>query len=194
MYAFFLRLSKLMAWLGGGMLTALILLICASVLGRELNSLLHGDMVQGIVPGLADWLLAAGVGPVNGDFELVEAGIAFSIFAFLPLCQLTGGHASVDVFTTYLPDRANHGLRLATDIVFAAVMVLIAWQLWLGLLSKRESGQITFLLEMPVWWAYALSMTGAVTAAAVACYIAVVRLRETATGAVILPADLGADH
>jgi TRAP-type C4-dicarboxylate transport system permease small subunit len=194
MYSFFAALSKLMAWLGGAMLTALVLLVCASVLGREVNGILHADWMVDLAPGLASWLLDLGVGPVNGDFELVEAGIAFSIFAFLPLCQLTGGHAAVDVFTSYFSDRVNRGLRLVTDIVFAAVMVLIAWQLWLGLLSKKSSGQTTFLLEMPVWWAYALSLTGAVVAALVACYIAAMRLRETVSGTVILPVDLGADH
>lgn len=194
MYSFFLFLSKAMAWLGGIMLTALIVMVCTSVVGRELNGILHGAAMQAMAPGFAAWLLDLGVGPVNGDFEMVEAGIAFSIFAFLPLCQITGGHASVDVFTNYLPDRLNRGLRLMTDVVFAAVMVLIARQLWLGLLSKRASGQTTFLLEMPVWWAYALSLIGAVIAALVACYIAAMRLRETATGAAILPADLGAEH
>ena len=194
MYPFFLSLSKLMAWLGGLMLTALILLVCASVAGRELNGILHGATMTAVAPGLAAWLLDLGIGPVNGDFELVEAGIAFSIFAFLPLCQITGGHAAVDVFTNYLPDRVNRGLRLVTDVVFAAVLVLITWQLWLGLLSKRDAGQTTFLLEMPVWWAYALSLTGAVIAALVGCYIAAMRIRETATGRGILPADLGAEH
>ncbi|MBU2360717.1 MAG: TRAP transporter small permease, partial [Alphaproteobacteria bacterium] len=131
MYSAFLKLSQLMAWLGGAMLTLLILLVCASVVGREINSILHGDLATALAPGFATWLLDLGVGPVNGDFELVEAGIAFSIFAFLPLCQITGGHASVDVFTNYLPDGINRALRLVTDLVFAAVMVLLAWQLWL---------------------------------------------------------------
>ncbi|MCF7699507.1 TRAP transporter small permease [Loktanella sp. M215] len=194
MYSAFLRLSQLMAWLGGAMLALLILLVCASVVGREINSILHGDLATTLAPGFATWLLDLGVGPVNGDFELVEAGIAFSIFAFLPLCQITGGHASVDVFTNYLPDGINRALRVVTDLVFAAVMVLLAWQLWLGLLSKKSSGQTTFLLEMPVWWAYALSLVGAVVAAGVACYIASVRVRETLTGTAILPDDLGAEH
>ncbi len=194
MYRFFLRLSQIMAWLGGIMLTLLILLVCASVLGRQINGMLHGDTMESWAPGLATWLLSLGIGPINGDFELVEAGIAFSIFAFLPLCQITGGHAAVDVFTSRLSDRFNRGLRLVIDVIFAGVLVLIAWQLWLGMLSKRASGQTTFLLEMPVWWPYALSMTGAVTAAVVAVWIAWVRIRETATGTVILPADLGAEH
>jgi TRAP-type C4-dicarboxylate transport system permease small subunit len=194
MYSFFLKLSKLMAWLGGAMLTALIVMVCTSVLGREVNGILHADWLVSLAPGLSRWLLDLGVGPVNGDFELVESGIAFSIFAFLPLCQLTGGHATVDVFTNYLSDRVNQGLRLVTDIVFAGVMVLIAWQLWLGLASKKSSGQTTFLLEMPVWWAYALSLSGAIVAAVIAGYVAAMRLREVASGRVILPIDLGANH
>jgi TRAP-type C4-dicarboxylate transport system permease small subunit len=194
MYSFFLKLSKLMAWLGGAMLTALIVMVCTSVLGREVNGILHADWLVSLAPGLSRWLLDLGVGPVNGDFELVESGIAFSIFAFLPLCQLTGGHATVDVFTNYLSDRANQGLRLVTDIVFAGVIVLIAWQLWLGLVSKKSSGQTTFLLEMPVWWAYSLSLSGAIVAAVIACYVAAMRLREVASGRIILPVDLGANH
>ncbi|WP_394154897.1 TRAP transporter small permease [Loktanella salsilacus] len=194
MYSFFLTLSKLMAWLGGAMLTALILMVCLSVLGREVNGIVHTDWFVAVAPGLSRWLLDLGVGPVNGDFELVESGIAFSIFAFLPLCHLTGGHATVDVFTNYMSERVNKALRLVTDITFAGVMVLIAWQLWLGMVSKRSSGQTTFLLEMPVWWAYALSMTGAVVSAVVACYIAAARLREAMSGRVVLPSDLGADH
>ena len=194
MYTFFLRLSRLMAWLGGAMLTLLILLICASVTGRALNGMLHSDMAQGVVPGLATWLLDLGIGPINGDFELTEAGIAFSIFAFLPLCHITGGHAAVDVFTQRLSPRVNRILRLVTEVTFAAVMVLIAVQLNAGMLSKMRSGQTTFLLEFPVWWGYALSLTGAVVAAVVAVWMAWIRVQETITGRDILPADLGAEH
>lgn len=194
MYAFFLRLSRLMAWLGGAMLTALILLICASVIGRSLNGMLHSDAVQGFAPGLAAWFLDLGIGPINGDFELTEAGIAFAIFAFLPLCHITGGHASVDVFTQRLSPRANRILRLLTEVVFAAVMVLIAVQLYAGTISKMRSGQTTFLLEFPVWWGYALSLSGAGVTALVAVWMAWVRVQETVTGRDILPADLGAEH
>ena len=66
----------------GLVLSALILLICVSIVGRTI-----------------------GIGPINGDYELVEAGIAFSIFAFLPLTQITAGHATVDIFTNSLPPK-----------------------------------------------------------------------------------------
>lgn len=194
MHRFFLKLSQVMAYLGGLMLVGLIVLICTSIVGRSMNGVLHSDLIEGFMPGLATAILALGVGPVNGDFELIEAGVAFSIFAFLPLCQITGGHASVDIFTSKLSDGANRVLRTLTEIIFAAVLGLIAVQLFAGLLSKMDSGQTTLLLEFPVWWSYALSLTGAVVAAVVAVYLAVMRIMELLQGQDILPADLGADH
>lgn len=194
MYPFMLKLSRLMAYLGGVMLLALIVMACLSIVGRTLNGTLHGDFAQGSLKGFADWALALGIGPINGDYELIEAGIAFSIFSFLPLTQITGGHARVDIFASKLSDRANAVLRLVTEIVFAAVILLIAVQLFGGLTSKMRSGQTTFLIEFPVWWAYALSMIGAAMAAVVAVYMAAMRIVEVATGRAILPADLGADH
>lgn len=194
MYPFFLKLSRFMAYLGGAMLVALICLTCLSVLGRSVNGLLHSDFVTGFAPDLAALLLSTGVGPINGDFELIEAGIAFSIFAFLPLCNLTGGHASVDIFTQMMSTRTNRWLRLIIDIAFAFVLVVIAVQLFSGMMAKQRSGTTTFLLEFPIWWAYALSVSGAVVAAIVSVYIAFARISETVSGRSLLPDDLGADH
>jgi TRAP-type C4-dicarboxylate transport system permease small subunit len=194
MYSIIYKLSRLMAYLGGIMLAALILMTCISIVGRSLNGVLHADMITAMAPGLARWLLDAGVGPVNGDFELVEAGVAFSIFAFLPLCQITGGHASVDIFTAGLSPRTNRILQMLIDILFAIVLVLIAVQLFSGMQSKLRSGQTSLLLQFPVWWGYAMCMTGAAVAAFVSVYIAVLRVAEAATGESFLPHMDGADH
>lgn len=183
-----------MAYLGGVMLVVLVFLTCLSVLGRSLNGVMHSDFMTGLAPEFASWMIGIGIGPINGDFELIEAGIAFSIFAFMPLCNLEGAHASVDIFTSKMSPRTNQILRLITDIAFAAVLVLIAVQLFGGMQSKLRSGTTTFLLEFPIWWAYALSLTGACVAAVVSVFIALMRIRETLTGQMILPADAGADH
>ncbi len=194
MYSFFFWLARLFARLGGLALVALIILTCLSIAGRSLNGVLHADWLQSIAPGLASGLLALGIGPINGDFELVEAGMAFAIFSFLPLCQLQGAHASVDIFTSSLPIRANRILRMVVEVVFAAVIVLIAWQLFEGMQSKLRSGQTTLLLQYTVWWGYAVSLLGAVVAAIVSVYVASVRLFEAFTGKQILPAEMEADH
>lgn len=175
MHRFMLKLARIMAYLGGAVLCLLVLLTCLSIIGRSLNRLLHGAWAQAQMPELATWLLGLGIGPINGDFELVEAGVAFAVFAFLPLCQISGGHAAVDVFTARMSARANRVLARVSDTLFAAVLVLIAVQLARGLLSKYGSGQTSFLLEFPLWWAYAASLIGAVAAALVAVYLAVMQ-------------------
>ena len=188
------RLARGFAILGGIALSALIVLTCLSIAGRSINSVLHGDLFQSFAPSLANALLATGVGPINGDFELVEAGMAFTIFAFLPLCQLNGAHASVDIFTAKLPLRINRLLRMLIEIIFAAVLIVIAVKLFSGMESKRGSGQTTLLLQFPVWWGYLLSVPGAIAAAFVSIHVAISRLLEVATGRVVLPPDMESDH
>ena len=193
MHGLFMALARLMAVIGGAVLTLVVAITCVSVSGRVLNTALHGDLAQAVMPGLADWLLGLGVGPLTGDFELVEAGVAFAIFAFLPLCQITGGHATVDVFSSMMPRRVNRAVQLVVDWVFAAVLVLIAWQLYQGLLDKLRYNETTFMLQFPVWWSYAASLAAASVAALVGAYVAGARTVEVATGRVILHGTEGAD-
>lgn len=194
MHAIVNKLARTFAIVGGLVLSTLIVLTCLSIAGRSLNSVLHADAIQALAPGVANWLIAAGVGPINGDFEIVEAGMAFAIFAFLPLCQLNGAHASVDIVTDRLPRRINRGLRMVVEIIFAAVLILIAIQLFSGMESKRASGQTTLLIQYPVWWGYAFSVPGAIMAALVAVHIALSRFIEVTTGRVVLPAEMESDH
>lgn len=194
MHGYMERVARGFALLGGAVLTSLILLVCLSVLGRSANSVLHSDVMQTYLPWLSSTLLAAGVGPITGDFELVEVGMAFVIFAFLPLCHLRSAHASVDIFTSRFPKRAALLLRTLIEVVFAMIIIVIAWQLFQGLLSKMNSGQTTFLLQFPVWWGYALSQTAAVAAVVIAVYVAAMHVLELVTGQRRLPVEAGAEH
>ena len=72
-------LAKLMAILGGIVLLALIAMVVVSVIGRA--------------------FIWAGLRPVLGDYELVEMGVGFAIFAFMPWAHLTRSHAIVTLFT-----------------------------------------------------------------------------------------------
>lgn len=174
--------ARVLAFLGGAVLVCLIAMTCLSVLGRLLNGFFNGAFAQTALPGIADWALAHGVGPVLGDVELVEAGVAFAIFAFLPLCQLSGGHAKVDVFVEFLPAGARRWLLVVIDLVFAAVLCLIAWRLSEGLAEKRQYSETTFMLQFPIWWAYAASLGAAVAAAGAGVYVAGLRIVEAVTG------------
>ena len=188
MHRLVMRVSTAMAMAGGAMLLALVLLVCASVAGRELNEILREGWLAGTA--FADWAVnELGLGSIDGDFELVEAGMAFVIFAFLPLTQVTVGHASVDLFAERLPHAVDRWLGAAIEAVFAAVLILIAVQLWGGLQTKLAAGQVTIRLGLPVWWAYALAMVPAVLAALVGLWCAWARLSEAITGRAVLVRD-----
>ncbi|WP_372884847.1 TRAP transporter small permease [Shimia sp.] len=186
------KLARAMAVVGGLVLSILIVITCLSVAGRALNTVFHGWVGQ-LMPRVSQWFLDMGVGPILGDFELVEAGVAFAIFASMPLCQITAGHASVDIFTNNFPRGLNRFLRMIIEIMFAAVLILIVWRLYEGMLSKKSYGETTFLLQFPIWWAYAASLAGAVAAAISGVYMACVRIIEFLRGHRIINDDLEAE-
>lgn len=182
------RSAQVMALLGGLVLCLLVGMTCVSILGRALNTVGHGGML-----GAMGLWLAAHTGPVKGDYELIEAGIAFAIFAFLPICQLKAGHARVDLIAAALPARLNRILTAFWEGVLAAIIIVFGWRLYLGFLEKLDNGQTTFLLQMPVWWAYGASFLAALVAGLVGVYCALMRLREVPTVKPHMPAGEGAE-
>jgi len=187
-------IARFMAVIGGLVLSALVILTCVSVLGRMVNSMAHSDALMGLSQGLADALIASGVGPITGDFEILEAGVAFAIFAFLPICQLYSSHATVDIFTNALPIKANKMLSTFWEVVLTAIILLITWRLFAGLESKYDYGETTFLLQFPVWWAYAISFAAACVASVVGVYCAIARVAELITGRRYMPYSEEAVH
>ncbi|THH35101.1 TRAP transporter small permease [Aliishimia ponticola] len=160
-------LARTIALMGGLVLSAIILLTCLSIAGRTL-----------------------GLGEIKGSYEILEAGVAFSIFSFFPICQLHGGHATVDVFTSGLGARALAWLRAFWEVVLAAVIVFITWRLFGGVERYYGNGETTLFLQFPVWWGYAASFVAAVIASIVALYCAGARVAAALTGRHFLPAEV----
>ncbi|MFZ1775063.1 MAG: TRAP transporter small permease subunit [Rhizobiaceae bacterium] len=156
------RLALFSALLGGFVLSALIVMTSLSVAGRALNFL--------------------GLGPVPGDFELVEAGMAFAVFAFLPIAALQAGHATVDIFTSGLGHRPNRFLLAIWETLFAVVMAILAVRLLEGTRGKIGNGEITLFLQFPVWWAYGACLFPAAIGVVVTFWSAWDRWRALITG------------
>jgi TRAP-type C4-dicarboxylate transport system permease small subunit len=135
------RLSRWTAVVGGVVLVALMLMVVASVVGRA--------------------LIGVGLGPVPGDFELVEVGVGIAVFFFMPWCYVSGGHATVDLLYMHTPKWAQRGIDTVSDVLMLLVWLVLTWKLGEGTLEKREYLETTFILQMPVWWAYALCLVGA---------------------------------
>jgi TRAP-type C4-dicarboxylate transport system permease small subunit len=176
-------LARASAVIGGLVLVGLIVLTTLSIIGRELSKLGHA-WAEGWI---GQMLLASGVDEIRGTYELTEAGVAFAIFAFFPVCQFYGQHATVDVFTAALPRRALGWLRAFWEVVLAAIIVFISLRLYEGMLRYLGNGETTLFLQFPVWWSYAASVGAAAIASLTALYCAWARIVEAVTGRAILP-------
>lgn len=177
-------LARGFAYLGGLVLLAVMGLVGLSILGRSLNKLGHGVLSE---TGLGAALTR--LGEVPGSYELLESGIAFAIFAFLPLAQITRAHATVDIFTAPLGERFGRAIRALWEVVFALVLIVIAWRLFEGMQDKMRYGETSMLLGYPLWWSYAASLCAACVAALVGGWTAVLRLAEALTGRRFLPGE-----
>ncbi len=159
--------AKWLAYFGGFLLTAAAIMTIISIAGRA--------------------MIWAGFGPIPGDFELVELSVAVAIFSFLPWSQINRGQVTVDVLVDTFPPRLRAGLGIAGDTAMAIAASVIAWRMWLGLGERIPMGsdtlrtlfmlgekpyytETTFILRMPVWYGYALSMVGAAFFALVCIY------------------------
>lgn len=171
---FVVWLARLLALLGGLVLAAITLVTVVSIVGRA--------------------LVPFGLGPVPGDYELVEAGAAFAIFAFLPWCQLNRSHATVDIFTSFLPDSVNRVIDLVSEALMTFAVVLIAWRLWAGTVDKLNYGETTFILQFPVWWAYAVCVAAAAVGIVVSVYMLWMRVREVMLGRSLFAPTQGGTH
>ncbi len=145
-------LARLSAYAGGLVLLAVVVMTCISITGRTLG---------GIAPAL---------GPIPGDFELVEMGIGFAIFAFLPWCQLKRGHATVDLLQPRFGRRMNAFTDFISDLLMFIAAALIGWRLWQGMLDKKGYTETTFILQFPVWIGYAAALAGAVVFVVISLY------------------------
>ena len=142
MSKFIYSLSRAMAWFGGAVLTLIAVVSVASIIGRALSGI--------------------GLGPVPGDFELVEVGTALAVFCFMPWAHLKRGHAWVDLFWPLYPAPMKRALEIMADLMMFVVWVLLAWRMGLNMLEYRHNGETTFILQMPVWFGYAASFPFAV--------------------------------
>lgn len=152
------KLARVMAYTGGFVLIAVIIMTCISIIGR------------GLVP--------FGLSPIHGDFEWVEFGVGLAIFAFLPLCHLEKSHAVVDLFESAYSPLMNRILGLLADFLMLVISIIIAWRLWLGMIDMKGYGEVTFILQFKVWPFYAACFVGALAFVLIAIFCVIRTIRE----------------
>jgi len=124
-------LAKLSALLAGALLTAITLVTCVSILGRNTTG----------------WTIV-------GDFELSGSAAGAAIALFLPLCQYRRGNIIVDFFTMNTSPATQHRLDRMGALLMALAMALLAWRTTVGGLSAWKTQSSSMMLGFPEWIVY----------------------------------------
>jgi TRAP-type C4-dicarboxylate transport system permease small subunit len=123
--------ARTAALAGGALLLLLVLLTCASVIGRALFGM-----------------------PVPGDFELVERGTAVAVFFCFPWCQWKGGHVAVDILAARLGRRVADALSRIGAAGFALLAIFLMWRLAAGGMQTLAYNDQSMVLGVPDWILY----------------------------------------
>ncbi len=113
---------------GGLIITALMLMTCYSVVGRNFFS-----------------------SPLIGDFELTGIACGIAMAFFMPLCQLERGNIIVDFFTANRSARFNHRLDRFGDLLMTVIFFLLSWRSGVAAVSAKDNQGASMLLGFPDW-------------------------------------------
>ena len=133
------------AYLGGAVIAGVGLMSAVSIVGRSLL----GRAIQ-------------------GDFELVEIGIAVAGSLFLPYCQATRGHIIVDFFTLSANPRSIWNLDRIGSFLMAVMFLAVGWRTLVGAFDIARSGETSMLMSVPIWIGYACMVPGVLFAGLIA--------------------------
>jgi TRAP-type C4-dicarboxylate transport system permease small subunit len=112
--------------------------------------------------------------PIQGMLELVELGLACTVFLAMPAVFLRDEHLVVDVIDHLVRPSAVRALDLVGTLVSLGVLVLMAWQMWPLARTMHEFGDVTPDLSIPKIYYWIPVLLG-VVASALATVVFIVR-------------------
>ena len=124
-------LARLCAVAAGVLLTAITLLTCISLIGRNTTG----------------WTIV-------GDFELSASAAGAAVALFMPWCQVRRGHIIVDFFTSGASARSQMLMDRLGALLMAVAMGLLAWRSSMGGLSAWKAQSGSMMLGFPEWIVY----------------------------------------
>ena len=115
--------------------------------------------------------------PIQGMLELIELGLACTIFLALPAVFLRDEHLVVDVIDHLTRPSVVRILDLAGALTSLGVLVVMAWQMVPLARAMHEFGDVTSDLSIPRIWYWVPVLLG-VVASALATLVFIVRWRR----------------
>ncbi len=119
-----LFLNKLLTFIGGTFLVAMVLLTCANIFSRNI------------------W------GPIRGTFELMGYFGAIVTAMALGYTQLNKGHIAVDVLINKFSDNTKKVLQAVNNGVCTVFFSIVAWQVAVKATTLLETGEVTETLRI----------------------------------------------
>jgi TRAP-type C4-dicarboxylate transport system permease small subunit len=126
-------LARFCALLAGVLLTAITLMTCVSLIGRNTTG----------------WTIV-------GDFELSAFAAGAAIALFLPWCQVHRGNIIVDFFTAGASPRSRAAMDRLGAALLGTAMALMTWRTTLGGLNAWNTQSGSMMLGAPEWMVYVL--------------------------------------
>jgi TRAP-type transport system small permease protein len=135
-----------------------------AVLGIAASALLLMMMVLTFADVVARYLINH---PIRGAFEITELTLLMLIFAGLPLVSHADEHVTMDFIDRILPPRARMAWTRVMHGVCAAIMLFLAWQVWIKAARIAGYADTTDVLRITLgpfvyFMALMIALTGAV--------------------------------
>jgi TRAP-type C4-dicarboxylate transport system permease small subunit len=138
-----------------------------AILARLFGSLAAAFLAAMVLLTVADIVLRAFFSyPIQGMLELIELGLACTIFLALPAVFLRDEHLVVDVIDYFARPRLVGLLDLVGALVSLGVLVVMAWQMLPLARTMHEFGDVTSDLSIPKIWYWIPVLVGVIASAA----------------------------
>jgi TRAP-type C4-dicarboxylate transport system permease small subunit len=116
-----------------------------AVLGIAASAILFALMSLTFVDVLARYVFNR---PIRGAFEVTELLLLVLIFAGLPLVSHADEHVTMDFVDRWLAQAARRALSRAIDVLVAALMFFMTWQVWIRAGRVSSYGDATDVLRI----------------------------------------------
>lgn len=120
--------------------------------------------------------------PIQGTLELVELGLACTIFLALPAVFLRDEHLVIDVVDQFVEQPVVRWLDFGGAVISLAVLAVMLWQMIPLARYMMDFGDVTSDLAIPKIWYWAPVLLG-VACSAIATAAFIVRWLRTPASA-----------
>lgn len=88
---------------------------------------------------------------IIGTYELTQLSLVFIVFMTFGFAQHNKDHVDIDFVYVHLPAKYRKVVSYVGIITYLAVVVLMAWRVYLYGMRMRTSGAITASLQIAHW-------------------------------------------